>query len=123
MKVKIKFGKGYIKTHTVYSVGVRNHKLLCLWNTFWSCMLLCTTILIAVTIYILEYSLDFTCHKAGKLRYTSINPHMNSLAVDLLAMVTEPQLNSYCAILTLNGAIKIDAVAYCWHSPAWLFLA
>jgi hypothetical protein len=34
---------------------------------------------------------------------------MNSLAVDLLAMVTEPQLNSYCAILTLHGAIKIDA--------------
>jgi hypothetical protein len=34
---------------------------------------------------------------------------MNSLAVDVLAMVTEPQLNSYCAILTLDGAIKIDA--------------
>jgi hypothetical protein len=34
---------------------------------------------------------------------------MNSLAVDLLAMVTEPQLNSYWAILTLHGAIKIDA--------------
>jgi hypothetical protein len=67
------------------------------------------TILIAVTIYILEYSLDFNCHKAGKLRYTSVNPHMNSLAVDMLAMVTEPQLNSYCAILTLHGAIKIDA--------------
>jgi hypothetical protein len=61
-------------------------------------MLLCT-ILIAVTIYILEYSLDFTCHKAGKLQYTSINSHMNALAVDVLAMVTEPQLNSYCAIL------------------------
>jgi hypothetical protein len=71
-------------------------------------MLLCT-ILIAVTISILEYSLDFTCHTAGKLRYTSINSHMNSLAVDVLAMVTEPQLNSYCAILTLDRAIKIDA--------------
>jgi hypothetical protein len=34
MKVKIKFGNGYIKTYTVYSDGVRNHKLLCLWNTF-----------------------------------------------------------------------------------------
>jgi hypothetical protein len=34
---------------------------------------------------------------------------MNSLAVDVFAMVTEPQLNGYCAILTLHGAIKIDA--------------
>jgi hypothetical protein len=34
---------------------------------------------------------------------------MNSLAVDVFAMVTEPQLNSYCAILTLHDAIKIDA--------------
>jgi hypothetical protein len=34
---------------------------------------------------------------------------MNSLAVEVLAMVTEPQLNSYCAILTLDGAIKIYA--------------
>jgi hypothetical protein len=71
--------------------------------------MLLRTILIAVTIYILEYSLDFTCHKAGNLRYTSINSHMNSLVVDGLAMVTEPQLNRYCAIITLDGAIKIDA--------------
>jgi predicted ABC-type exoprotein transport system permease subunit len=34
MKVKIEFGKGYIKTYTVYSYGMRNQKLLCLWNTF-----------------------------------------------------------------------------------------
>jgi hypothetical protein len=34
---------------------------------------------------------------------------MNFLAVDVPAMVTEPQLNSYCAILTLDDAIKIDA--------------
>jgi hypothetical protein len=68
------------------------------------------TILIAVTIYILEYYLDFTCHKAGKLGYTFINSHMNSPAVDVLALVTEPQLNSYCAILTLDGGIKIDAI-------------
>jgi hypothetical protein len=34
MKVKINLGKGYIKTYTVYSNGMRNHKLLCLWNTF-----------------------------------------------------------------------------------------
>jgi hypothetical protein len=47
---------------------------------------------------------DFTCHKAGKVRYTSINSHMNSLGVDVLAMMTEPQLNRYCAILTLNDA-------------------
>jgi uncharacterized membrane protein len=60
-------------------------------------------------IYILEYSLDFTCHKAGKLRYTSINSHINSLAIDVPAMVTEQQLKSYCAILTLDDVIKTDA--------------
>jgi hypothetical protein len=34
---------------------------------------------------------------------------MNSLAVDVVTMMTEPQLNRYCAILTLDGEIKIDA--------------
>jgi hypothetical protein len=34
MMVKITFGKGYIKTYTVYSDGVRNHKLLSLWKTY-----------------------------------------------------------------------------------------
>jgi hypothetical protein len=66
MKVKIKFGKRYIKTYTVYSVGVRNQKLLCLWNIFRSCKLLCI-ILIAVTICnkdIVYYSLSmYVCTK------------------------------------------------------------
>jgi hypothetical protein len=40
---------------------------------------------------------------------------MNSLAVDVLAMMTDPQLNRYCTVLTLDNAIKIDAsiLAHC----------
>jgi hypothetical protein len=51
----------------------------------------------------------FTCHKAGKLRYSSINSIMNSLVLDVPTMAAEPQLKRYCTIFTLDGTIKIDA--------------
>jgi hypothetical protein len=51
----------------------------------------------------------FTFLKAGKLQYTSINSLMNCLVLDVPAMMTEAQLKRYCAIFTLDSAIKIDA--------------
>jgi hypothetical protein len=51
----------------------------------------------------------FTCHKAGKLRYNSINSVMNSFVLYVFTMTAEPQLTRYCTIFTPDGAIKIDA--------------